>query len=95
MNEKILIKNYQSAIDIFNDLTSETRVLLASTKAYSEKKISLVGASRVTLIGIFWCGLDESQRTLIITTLETQQDLFLRNMFLLMPIGLVLYLSNH
>ena len=32
MDEKIPAKNRQFIIDIFNDLTSEARVLLASTK---------------------------------------------------------------
>ncbi|KAJ0961804.1 hypothetical protein J5N97_029632 [Dioscorea zingiberensis] len=53
MDGKISSKLRQSAIDVFNDLRSEARVLLASMKACSEG-ISLVGASRVVLLDVVW-----------------------------------------
>ena len=51
MDTKIPIKNHQSVIDVFNDLTSKARLLLASTKECLEG-ISLVGALRVVLIDV-------------------------------------------
>ena len=44
MDEKIPTNNRHPVIDVFNDLTSEERVILASTKEYSEE-LGLVGAS--------------------------------------------------
>ncbi|CAK9173334.1 unnamed protein product [Ilex paraguariensis] len=46
-------KQRHSLISVFNDPTSEVRVLLASTKACSEG-INLVGASRVVLLDVVW-----------------------------------------
>ena len=66
---RFIPKKRQSVIVIFNDLTSEVRVLLASTKACSEG-ISLVGALRVVLIDVLWCFINVYQRTLIRITLE-------------------------
>lgn len=53
MDGKIRTKYRQSSIDIFNDMESEARVLLASTKACCEG-ISLTGASRVVLLDVVW-----------------------------------------
>ncbi|XP_059444833.1 SNF2 domain-containing protein CLASSY 4-like [Corylus avellana] len=53
-------KRRQSSINIFNDPTSEARVLLASTKACNEG-ISLVGASRVVLLDVVWNPSVETQ----------------------------------
>lgn len=47
------MKERQSSIKLFNDLKSNARVLLASTKACCEG-ISLVGASRVVLLDVVW-----------------------------------------
>ncbi|ONK73044.1 uncharacterized protein A4U43_C04F26560 [Asparagus officinalis] len=60
MHGKLTSKTRQSLIDTFNDLSSEARVLLASTKACSEG-ISLVGASRVVLIDVLWNPSTEHQ----------------------------------
>lgn len=60
MDGQILSKNRQSLINAFNDLSSESRVLLASTKACSEG-ISLVGASRVVLVDVLWNPAMEQQ----------------------------------
>lgn len=43
----------QKSIDIFNDPTSDARVLLASTRACCEG-ISLTGASRIVLLDVVW-----------------------------------------
>ncbi|KAB1201065.1 SNF2 domain-containing protein CLASSY 3 [Morella rubra] len=53
MDGKDDMKQRQSAINVFNDPTSEARVLLASTKACSEG-INLTGASRVVLLDVVW-----------------------------------------
>ncbi|XP_072987329.1 SNF2 domain-containing protein CLASSY 3-like [Typha latifolia] len=53
MDGKILPRYRQSSIDVFNDLKSEAKVLLASTKACCEG-ISLTGASRVVLLDVVW-----------------------------------------
>lgn len=53
MDGKILPRNRQASIEIFNDIESEARVLLASTRACCEG-ISLTGASRVVLLDVVW-----------------------------------------
>ncbi|KAF8412498.1 hypothetical protein HHK36_000463 [Tetracentron sinense] len=53
MDGKLGIKHRQSSINLFNDPTSEVRILLASTKACSEG-INLIGASRVVLLDVVW-----------------------------------------
>ncbi|XP_020586839.1 SNF2 domain-containing protein CLASSY 3-like [Phalaenopsis equestris] len=53
MDGSVPSKSRQSLMDFFNDLGSEARILLASTKACSEG-ISLVGASRVVLLNVLW-----------------------------------------
>ncbi|RWW21137.1 hypothetical protein GW17_00014723 [Ensete ventricosum] len=53
MDGKMLTKNRQPSIDIFNDTKSQAKVLLASTKACCEG-ISLTGASRVILLDVVW-----------------------------------------
>uniref|UniRef100_A0A2N9IDF5 Helicase C-terminal domain-containing protein n=1 Tax=Fagus sylvatica TaxID=28930 RepID=A0A2N9IDF5_FAGSY len=53
MDGKLDIKQRQSSINVFNDPTSEARVLFASIKACSEG-INLVGASRVVLLDVVW-----------------------------------------
>ncbi|KAL9663541.1 hypothetical protein QQ045_018930 [Rhodiola kirilowii] len=53
MNGQMDVKQRQSSINTFNDLSSAARVLLASTRACSEG-ISLVGASRVVLLDVVW-----------------------------------------
>ncbi|CAL9125501.1 unnamed protein product [Musa acuminata var. zebrina] len=53
MDGKILTKNRQPSIDIFNDTKGKAKVLLASTKACCEG-ISLTGASRVILLDVVW-----------------------------------------
>ncbi|KAJ7952609.1 SNF2 domain-containing protein CLASSY 4-like [Quillaja saponaria] len=53
MDGSISSKLRQTLMKSFNDLKSETRVLLASTKACSEG-ISLIGASRVVLLDVVW-----------------------------------------
>ncbi|KAK8643006.1 hypothetical protein V6N13_012323 [Hibiscus sabdariffa] len=47
------VKQRQRIINIFNDPTSNARVLLASTRACSEG-INLVGGSRVVLLDVTW-----------------------------------------
>nr|DAD18282.1 TPA_asm: hypothetical protein HUJ06_019745 [Nelumbo nucifera] len=53
MDGKLDVKIRQSSINLFNDPTSEVRILLASMKACSEG-INLVGASRVVLLDVVW-----------------------------------------
>ncbi|KAF8380623.1 hypothetical protein HHK36_028112 [Tetracentron sinense] len=53
MDGKLDVKHRQSSINLFNDPTSEVKILLASTKACSEG-INLVGASRVVLLDVVW-----------------------------------------
>lgn len=60
MDGQILSRNRRSLIDVFNDSSSEAKVLLASTKACCEG-ISLVGASRVVLIDVLWNPSTEHQ----------------------------------
>ncbi|KAG2680111.1 hypothetical protein I3760_11G083300 [Carya illinoinensis] len=53
INGKNDAKERQSSINVFNDPSSNIRVLLASTRACSEG-INLVGASRVVLLDVVW-----------------------------------------
>ncbi|XVE80240.1 hypothetical protein DITRI_Ditri14bG0123800 [Diplodiscus trichospermus] len=53
MHGKCDVKQRQCVIDTFNDPRSKARVLLASTKAFSEG-INLVGGSRVVLLDVTW-----------------------------------------
>ncbi|KAH0974175.1 hypothetical protein GBA52_016074 [Prunus armeniaca] len=53
MDGKCDMKQRQSSMKVFNDPSSNAKVLLASTKACSEG-ISLVGASRVVLLDVAW-----------------------------------------
>ncbi|KAJ8747538.1 hypothetical protein K2173_013073 [Erythroxylum novogranatense] len=53
MNGKLDIDKRQSLMKDFNDSKSESKVLLASTRACSEG-INLVGASRVILLDVVW-----------------------------------------
>ncbi|KAK7841144.1 SNF2 domain-containing protein CLASSY 4 [Quercus suber] len=53
MDGKHSMEQRQSSINVFNDPTSEARVLLASIKA-SREGINLVGASRVVLLDVVW-----------------------------------------
>ncbi|XP_072962436.1 SNF2 domain-containing protein CLASSY 4-like [Typha angustifolia] len=53
MDGKILPKYRQASIDVFNDMDSEAKVLLASTRACCEG-ISLTGASRIVLLDVVW-----------------------------------------
>ncbi|XP_040989512.1 SNF2 domain-containing protein CLASSY 4-like [Juglans microcarpa x Juglans regia] len=53
MDGQLDVKQRQSSINVFNDPTSEVRVLLASIRACSEG-INLVGASRVVLLDVVW-----------------------------------------
>lgn len=56
------IKERQCAINKFNDMTSEAKVVLASIKACGEG-INLVGASRVVLLDVVWNPSLEKQAT--------------------------------
>ncbi|KAL6279846.1 hypothetical protein ACE6H2_016727 [Prunus campanulata] len=53
MDGRCDMKQRQSSMKVFNDPSSNAKVLLASTKACSEG-ISLVGASRVVLLDVAW-----------------------------------------
>ncbi|PHT58898.1 hypothetical protein CQW23_01261 [Capsicum baccatum] len=53
MDGKLDVKQRQISINSLNDPKSDVKVLLASTKAYSEG-ISLIGASRVVLLDVLW-----------------------------------------
>ena len=74
IDENISTKNCQSVIDVFSDLTSESRVLLASIKA-CYIRISLVGTSRVIPFDVLWKLFMGHQRISIRTTLKAPRGL--------------------
>ncbi|XP_062224434.1 SNF2 domain-containing protein CLASSY 4-like [Phragmites australis] len=53
MSGNVLVKNRQAMMEAFNNMKSEAKVMLASTKACCEG-ITLVGASRVVLLDVVW-----------------------------------------
>lgn len=53
MSGNVLVKHRQALMEVFNDMNSEAKVMLASTKACCEG-ITLVGASRVVLLDVVW-----------------------------------------
>ncbi|XP_062217783.1 SNF2 domain-containing protein CLASSY 3-like [Phragmites australis] len=53
MSGNVVVKNRQAMMEAFNNMKSEAKVMLASTKACCEG-ITLVGASRVVLLDVVW-----------------------------------------
>uniref|UniRef100_A0A0D9VIY5 Helicase C-terminal domain-containing protein n=1 Tax=Leersia perrieri TaxID=77586 RepID=A0A0D9VIY5_9ORYZ len=53
MSGNVLAKNREALMDAFNDMKSDAKVMLASTKACCEG-ITLIGASRVVLLDVVW-----------------------------------------
>ncbi|KXG31163.2 SNF2 domain-containing protein CLASSY 3 [Sorghum bicolor] len=53
MSGKVPVKNRQTMMEVFNDMKSKAKVMLASTKACCEG-ITLIGASRVVLLDVVW-----------------------------------------
>jgi DNA repair and recombination protein RAD54 and RAD54-like protein len=53
MSGKVLVKKRQTMMEVFNNMKSKAKVMLASTKACCEG-ITLVGASRVVLLDVVW-----------------------------------------
>ncbi|KAF0892721.1 hypothetical protein E2562_017692 [Oryza meyeriana var. granulata] len=53
MSGNVLVKNREALMVAFNDMKSDAKVMLASTKACCEG-ITLIGASRVVLLDVVW-----------------------------------------
>ncbi|KAL5206990.1 hypothetical protein ABZP36_031425 [Zizania latifolia] len=53
MSGNVQIKNRETLMEAFNDMNSQAKVMLASTKACCEG-ITLIGASRVVLLDVVW-----------------------------------------
>jgi DNA repair and recombination RAD54-like protein len=53
MSGNVRVKQREALMEAFNDMNSEAKVMLASTKACCEG-ITLVGASRVVLLDVVW-----------------------------------------
>ena len=53
MSGNVRVKQREALMESFNDMNSEAKVMLASTKACCEG-ITLVGASRVVLLDVVW-----------------------------------------
>ncbi|XP_024315038.1 SNF2 domain-containing protein CLASSY 3 [Brachypodium distachyon] len=53
MSGNVRVKQREALMEAFNDMNSEARVMLASTKACCEG-ITLVGSSRVVLLDVVW-----------------------------------------
>ncbi|PHU17161.1 hypothetical protein BC332_12856 [Capsicum chinense] len=60
MNKKLDVKKQQISLNSLSDTKSDVKVLLASIKASSDG-ISLIGASRVVLLDVFWNPAVEQQ----------------------------------
>ncbi|PHT53977.1 hypothetical protein CQW23_08439 [Capsicum baccatum] len=60
MNKKLDVKKQQISLNSLSDTKSDVKVLLASIKACSDG-ISLIGASRVVLLDVFWNPTVEQQ----------------------------------
>jgi DNA repair and recombination RAD54-like protein len=53
MSGNVLVQNREALMEAFNDMKSNAKVMLASTKACCEG-ITLIGASRVVLLDVVW-----------------------------------------